>query len=227
MLIPPVGGSTRANAGGGKQSAAITSQAASTGRAFERAHVAADVGAVTGERHPLRVEPQLEPSEAHHVSGRLERHAVRRRRQLERPRLAPLDPGSGRHQRQAADDQDLVVLDELGDHRRDRPALADLAHRQRRRAHPPRAQEARRHRAHLTARRHRLGGAHRERAHVAAVHPDQRRPPGVEVDQELARTVRRPGLSAVVRSNSVTTADPVSCVIERSMPHFSPVTQLR
>ena len=33
MLIPPVGGSARANAGGGKQSAAITSQAASTGRA--------------------------------------------------------------------------------------------------------------------------------------------------------------------------------------------------
>ena len=68
---------------------------------FERPHVAADVGAVTGERHPLRVEPQLEPSEAHHMSGRLERHAVRRRRQLQlamaratRPRLVP-PSGSG------------------------------------------------------------------------------------------------------------------------------------
>ena len=33
MLIPPIGTSVRANAGGGKQSAAITSHAASSGRA--------------------------------------------------------------------------------------------------------------------------------------------------------------------------------------------------
>jgi hypothetical protein len=35
------------------------------------------------------------------------------------------------------------------------------------------------------------------------------------------------GINAVVRSNSVTAVDPSSRVIERRLPQFSPVTQLR
>ena len=106
---------------------------------LERTHVAADVGAVTGERHPAGVDAELEPSEAHDVSGRLEGDAATRRRQLQRPPLSPLEPGSGHHQGQAADDHDLAVLDELGDQRRDGPAVVDLADGERRRAHLPRA----------------------------------------------------------------------------------------
>ena len=78
---------------GGREAVGGHDQPCGVDRAsLERAHIPAEVGAFAVERHPARIEPQLEPSEVHHMSRRRKRHAVRRRRQVERPQARSTRP---------------------------------------------------------------------------------------------------------------------------------------
>ena len=118
-------------------------------------------------------------------------------------RRAPLDARPVGQQRQPARDEEPAVLDEVGHHRGHRASARAPRGPS---ASPGRPAPVRR-KLVVTVRTERSGaddsGApHGEGAHVAAVHPDQRRPPGVQVDRELARTARRIGVRCVVRSKS-------------------------
>ena len=94
MLIPPVGGSVRANAGGGKQSAAITSHAASIGRASSgRTYPPTEAWSPVNGIRSGSNRSSNRPKFTTWAGGENGTQSAGGGRST-RPRLAPLDPGA-------------------------------------------------------------------------------------------------------------------------------------